>query len=652
MSQNANTFDLNKYPTLNSFARSDAFIKFVVGPAGCLPPDSEVLTQDGWVRIDTCPTNIKVIDFNTKESRFEDVVLDRYPASKMYKFETSYLSMTVSREHKIWYLDGYSASEYKCITAEELAGIIQREEMPFILIKTDMYEKSYTRHVNLRFATVTEIEPDYEYMYCPRTSTGVFYARQGEYTFCTGNSAKTSYMAVELFRRACLQEPAEDKVRYSRTLVGRNTYQVLKSATIPTFENMLGWLGEAITFKKGSFPPTAHVRARLSDETYVHWDIEFVSFDTEDAVSKLLGYEPTNAMLDEISELPEELIDSVVRRLGRYPSGRKGKPTWVGLIGATNGPRKDHWLYQWSLGSRDKEFAKIEAATGRKQFELFRQPGGLIEKAEGEWVPNPLAENIDNLPGGYGYYFNMLSGDRQRVRAYVEGDFADIVTGKVVYPEFRRDTHVWVGGHEKLPSSLRLYLGFDFGRTPVCTIATATQSGKLIVIDEVMGEDISIDTLCTDFLFPVLRQKYPRSTIEGAWGDPAGNVETQALDVSPFDVLLKHGIPIEDPGGNNKLQPRLEAVKQRLTRLDGEGRPAILITDNCKYIIEAIGSTYIYEKVKGRNDTVRDVPTKSHEGWCSDLCDALSYLCMGYNALVGMKQRRRRVLPSLKRSAM
>lgn len=652
MSQNANTFDLNKYPTLNAFARSDAFIKFVVGPAGCLPPDSEVLTQDGWVRIDTCPTNIKVIDFNTKESRFEDVVLDRYPASKMYKFETNYLSMTVSREHKIWYLDGYSAAEYKCITAEELAGIIRREEMPFILIKTDMYEKSYTRHVNLRFATVTEIEPDYEYMYCPHTSTGVFYARQGEHTFCTGNSAKTSYMAVELFRRACLQEPAADKVRYSRTLVGRNTYQVLKSATIPTFENMLGWLGEAVTFKKGSFPPTAHVRARLSDETYVHWDIEFVSFDTEDAVSKLLGYEPTNAMLDEISELPEELIDSVVRRLGRYPSGRKGKPTWVGLIGATNGPRKDHWLYQWSLGSRDKEFAKIEAATGRKQFELFRQPGGLIEKAEGEWVPNPLAENIDNLPGGYGYYFNMLSGDRQRVRAYVEGDFADIVTGKVVYPEFRRDTHVWVGGHEKLPTSLRLYLGFDFGRTPVCTIATATQSGKLIVIDEVMGEDISIDTLCTDFLFPVLRQKYPRSTIEGAWGDPAGNVETQALDVSPFDVLLKHGIPIEDPGGNNKLQPRLEAVKQRLTRLDGEGRPAILITDNCKYIIEAIGSTYIYEKVKGRNDTVRDVPTKSHEGWCSDLCDALSYLCMGYNALVGMKQRRRRVLPSLKRSAM
>lgn len=474
-----------------------------------------------------------------------------------------------------------------------------------------------------------------------------------KFTIGPAGSAKTSYLAIELFRRACMQEPSEiDKVRYSRTLVGRNTYQVLKSATIPTFENMLGWLGEAITFKKGSFPPTAHVRAKLSDETFVHWDIEFVSFDTEDAVSKLLGYEPTNAMLDEISELPEELIDSVVRRIGRYPSGWKGKPTWTGLLGATNGPRKDHWLYRWTLGGRDKDFKLIEEQNGRPYFELFRQPPALIERSEGDWVPNPAAENIDNLPGGYAYYYNMLSGDRQRIRAYVEGDFADIVTGKVVYPEFRRDTHIWVGGHDKLPTSMRLYLGFDFGRTPVCTIATATNSGKLIVIDEVMGEDISIDTLCTEYLLPVLRQKYPRSTIEGAWGDPAGNVETQALDISPFDVLLKHGIPIEDPGGNNKLQPRLEAVKQRLTRLDGEGRPSILITDNCKYIIEAIGSTYIYEKVKGRNDTVRDIPTKSHDGWCSDLCDALSYLCMGYNALVGIRQRRRRSLPSLKRSAM
>lgn len=455
-------------------------------------------------------------------------------------------------------------------------------------------------------------------------------------------SGKTSFCAVELFRRACLQAPAEDGVRYTRTLVGRNTYQILKSATIPTFENQLGFLGEALTVKKGSFPPTAHVRGKLSDGTFVHWDIEFVSFDSEDAVTKLLGYEPTNAMLDEVSELPEELIDSVVRRLGRYPSGRKGRPTWVGLIGATNGPRKDHFLYRWYLGDKDEEWRKIEEATGRKQFELYMQPGGLIEVSDGAWIPNPLAENIENLPEGYGYYYKMLSGDRQKVRSYVEGQFADIQTGKVVFPEFRKDMHVWKNAQDKLPQGLRLYLGFDFGRTPVCLIATATPSGRLIVIDEVMGEDISIDTLMAEYVKPVLAEKYPRSTIIGAWGDPAGDQDTQAVEISPYEVLRSHGIPIEDPtGGNNQLQPRLEAVKQRLRKLDSEGRPTLLVADNCKFLIESLHSGYIYEKMRGRNDVVKDVPTKSHEGWVSDLADALQYLTMGYAYASGIASRRK-----------
>ena len=60
-------------------------------------------------------------------------------------------------------------------------------------------------------------------------------------------SAKTSFLVMEMFRRACMQYPDAGGVRRTRTLIGRNTYQILKSATIPTVENMLGWLGEALT---------------------------------------------------------------------------------------------------------------------------------------------------------------------------------------------------------------------------------------------------------------------------------------------------------------------------------------------------------------------------------------------------------------------
>lgn len=646
-------FDLNLYPTLNKLAQSTARIKFVIGPAGCLPKYTEVFTQArGWVGITEVGEDDKVAVFDRAldESRFEKLKgASVHPAAEFWRITKGEYKMVVCPEHNVW----FKADEHGpwlCTPAEALARLARNTPVlvPFMV-------NGDRKWVDFMDATYELVESEEE-KYCLEVSTGMFLVRQNGQVFLTGNSAKTSYLVVELFRLACVQYPDANKVRRSRSLIGRNTYQVLKSATMNTVENMLGWLGEALTVSRGSYPPNAKVRARLQDQTFIHWDIEFISFDSEDAESKLLGYEPTNGLLDEISELPEGLVDAVNRRLGRYPSKAYANPMCIVLLGATNGPRKDHWLYQWALGERDEQFKQIEEErfreTGirRPQFELFRQPPALLRRDDGSWVPNPAAENIHNLPEGYGYYYNMLSDKEEKIKAYVEGEFSDIQTGKVVFPEFKRDLHIWRGGKDKLPTGMPLFFGFDFGRTPVCLIATATTSGKLIIIDEVMAEDVSVDTLYTDHLAPVLRSTYPRSVFNGAWGDPAGSVDTQAIDVSPFEVLLNHGIPIEDPGAGNKIQPRLEAVKQRLTRLDDEGRPSILITDNCKYLIEAISSTYIYETVRGRNDVVRDVPTKTHEGWASDLCDALQYLCLGYNAMVGMRKRREKSRPRLKRS--
>lgn len=61
------------------------------------------------------------------------------------------------------------------------------------------------------------------------------------------------------------------------------------------------------------------------------------------------------------------------------------------------------------------------------------------------------------------------------------------------------------------------------------------------------------------------------------------------------------------------------------------GQPLLQITKNCKFLIEALKYNYIYENVRGKNDVVRDTPTKSHEGWTSDLADALQYMVLGIN---------------------
>ena len=204
------------------------------------------------------------------------------------------------------------------------------------------------------------------------------------------------------------------------------------------------------------------------------------------------------------------------------------------------------------------------------------------------------------------------------------------MTGKVVFPEFNEARHVIESFTP--PGGAPLYLSFDFGRTPVTLVGTMTAGGRLIIIDEVMGEDMSIETLVVEHVRPVLRSRYNSNLVEGAWGDPAGLVQAQSVDVSPYDVLLSHGIPVESPG-TNKMQPRIEAVKQRLTKLDGTGQPLLQITKNCKFLIEALKYNYIYESVRGKNDVVRDTPTKSHQGWTSDLADALQYMVLGVNMM-------------------
>ena len=450
-------------------------------------------------------------------------------------------------------------------------------------------------------------------------------------------SAKTSYCALEVMRLACLQQPAADGVRYFKALVARQTYQMLQSSTIDTFKRMLG---DVLTFKVGKIPPEATGKFKLQDGTYVDLKIEFVSFDSEDAQAKLRGYEPTVVFLDEVSEMPESLITAALGRTGRYPSGKLGSPTRSGVIAATNGPLKRHWLYHWSQGGRDDLAKQISAKIGMEYFELFQQPAGLIRpKLEGgEWLPNPYAENIHNLEEGYGYYYKMLGSKEADIQAFVEGRFADLVTGKVVYPEFS-ERHIVDEEALNFPARIPLYFGFDFGRTPVCVIATMTTGGRLIVLEELVGTDISVKTLLDDYVIPCINSRYRYAIIEGAWGDPAGMVNTQAVETSPYDVIRAAGIPIEDPGGANRLGPRIESVKQRLTTLDVMGYPKLQVSKRCPYILAAMQHDYVYEAIRGGNGAVRDVPTKSHENWVSDLSDAIQYICLGLGINSGGKSR-------------
>jgi hypothetical protein len=269
---------------------------------------------------------------------------------------------------------------------------------------------------------------------------------------------------------------------------------------------------------------------------------------------------------------------------------------------------------------------------GKPFIKIYQQPSGLLRNGDGTYDPNPLAENIHNLKQGYGTYYQQLTRTASDITAYVMGDFADLVTGKVVYPQFRKDLHV-VNYEEfvkKWGKQGEIGATFDFGRTPVCLLFVRNRNGSITIFEEIAAENSSIEALYDNHISPIVKQKYKGTWVSLATGDPAGADGSQATEASPYGVLRAKGLPIAFPAGVRKdlLAPRLEATRQRFMRLDDHGTPMIRITSNCTMLIEALAASYIFEQVVNKEGVYRDVPTKTHRNFASDLANALEYLAL------------------------
>ena len=103
-------------------------------------------------------------------------------------------------------------------------------------------------------------------------------------------------------------------------------------------------------------------------------------------------------------------------------------------------------------------------------------------------------------------------------------------------------------------------------------------------------------------------------------------VEDHTTPLSPFKVLQSRGVPIRAVLRNNKYEARHNAVRYWLTQLNSSGKPKLQISDKCKFLIDALNRTYIYEKVRGQTDVYKETPTKSHVNWTSDISDSFQYL--------------------------
>ena len=425
-------------------------------------------------------------------------------------------------------------------------------------------------------------------------------------------SGKTFAAILRILQQMTEQAASPDGVRPSRWLAVRNTYPDLMGTTVKDFLEIFGDLG---TMKYGGLePPTFKAGFNLDDGTRVQAEVIFLALDRDDAVRKLRGYNVTAVWFNECKELVKSVIDMADLRHGRYPSLASGgvAPTWHGMIGDSNACDEDHWYY------------KLAEEVRPEGWEFFRQPGGVLPgEHDGEWVENPDAENLENLPEGY--YLSGLAGKTEDwIRVMLANEYAFTIEGKPVHPCYIDSLHTTA---EPIETDRRypLTIGIDFGRTPAAAITQHIEEhGRRVILDELTSEDMSA-AIFGPALKRHLDANYSGMSVQ-VWCDPSGGAQSQATEDTPIRILRAAGIPAQ-PCSSNNPDLRRAAIQNPATRICMDGKPALQVSPKAKMIRKGLMGGFCYRRMKlAGTERFTDLPDKNAY---SHPVEAAEYALMG-----------------------
>jgi hypothetical protein len=424
-------------------------------------------------------------------------------------------------------------------------------------------------------------------------------------------SGKTTSCIMECLRRALSQGLAPDGYRYTRFAFVRQTLKQLKDTVLKDCQSWLAGLGEW----------------KVSENTYylnfgdVRSEWIFVPLENAEDQARLLSMQLTGAWLSEAIEMNFDVLAPISGRIGRYPSGNRGVPTWFGIIADTNMPVE---MSDWH---------KFMTAPP-PNWQVFIQPSGMAPNAENL---NYLlqTEETKTLPFGhparvaqgrryYEQFIQMYGTDDAWVKRYVYAQYGDDPSGEAVFKNtFKPSFHI-VGETLIIPG-YPLVVGQDFGRNPWSLIGQVDHLGRLLIHREVAAVNVGLEKHVEQSLRPALfHDKFLGMRIIVV-GDPSGGAKGVIAEESCFEALKRMGLPCF-PAPTNDIDARLRAVEALLGR-QVNGGPALMISaKGCPWLARAMSGGYRFRK--HRDGALRTVPEKFDKEGFSHIADCLQYICL------------------------
>lgn len=426
-------------------------------------------------------------------------------------------------------------------------------------------------------------------------------------------SGKTTACIIELLRRAADQAPAPDGYRYTRFAVVRQTLKQLKDTVLKDCDT---WLGAN---QLGHWKVSEGVYHVNFDDIRSEW--VFIPLEDATDQARLLSMQLTAAWLSECTEMNISILGPVSGRLGRYPSGAKGNPTWFGIIADTNMPTE---LTDWHnfMENLPPDWSK------------WVQPSGAAKNAENlDWLTQtdttiklPIGHPVRIAQGRtyYQRFINMYGENSDWVQRYVHARYGNDPSGAAVFKNtFKGDFHI-VNDTMLIPG-YPILLAQDFGRNPWTLICQSDHMGRLLVHQEVKAFNIGLEKHILESLRPLLMSdKYMGYKLMMV-GDPAGTSKGNVSEESCFDALKRLGFPAI-PAPTNDIEPRLRAVETLLGR-QVNGGPALMISRaGCPHLCRAMSGGYRFTAKK--TGALRIVPDKDDKEGFSHVADCLQYACL------------------------